>query len=43
MSRRKTPKKKERNNSDLWMYDENENNAIKKFVRRQGDHKYYLI
>ena len=43
VSKRKIPKRKERNDGDLWIYDENVNDAIKKFVKTQGDRKYYLM
>ena len=39
---RKISKKKESDNGDLWIYDEDVNDIIKKFVKTQNDHKYYL-
>lgn len=42
LSIRKISEKKERDDGDLWMYDEDVNDAIKKFVKTQGDCKYYL-
>ena len=39
---KKIPERKERDDGDLWMYHEDVNDAIKKFVRTQGDLKYYL-
>ena len=38
---REIPKNKERVDGDLWIYDEDVNNAIKEFARAQGDSKYY--
>lgn len=35
------PERKDRNDGDLWMYDEDVNNTIKKFARAQRDSKYY--
>lgn len=35
--------KKEKDNSDLWIYDKDINNAIKKFLKTEVDYKYYLI
>lgn len=43
MSKREIPKRKERDDGNSLMYDEDVNNAIKKFIRTQGDRKYYLI
>ena len=43
VSIREIPERKERDDGDSWMYDEDVNDAIKKFVRIQGDRKYYLI
>ena len=37
---KKISKKKEIGDSELWMYDEDVNNAIKEFARIQGDDKY---
>lgn len=43
MPKRKIPERKEKDDGDLWMYNEDMNDAIKKFVRTQCDCKYYLI
>ncbi len=37
MSKRKIPKRKEKDDGDSWMYDEDVNDAIKKFIKTQGD------
>lgn len=42
MSIRKISERKERDDGNLLMYDEDINDALKKFVRTQGDCKYYL-
>lgn len=33
--------RQDRNDEDLWLYDKDVNNAIKKFARTQKDSKYY--
>ena len=43
MSKRKILERKESDDGDSWMYDEDVNDAIKKFVKTQSDRKYYLI
>lgn len=37
---RKIPKRKDRDDADSWMYDEDVNDAIKEFAMAQGDSKY---
>lgn len=39
---RKIFERKERTDSDSWMYDVDVSDAIRKFVRTMGDSKYYL-
>ena len=41
LSIREIPEGKETEDGDLWLYDEDVNNAIKKFAKAQGDIKYY--
>lgn len=36
------PERKEREDFDSWMYDGDLNNAIREFVRTQGDSKYFF-
>lgn len=36
------PERKEREDSDSWMYDRDLNDAMREFVRTQGDRKYNL-
>lgn len=38
---REIPERKDRNDGDSWMYDDDVNDAIKVFARAQGDSKYY--
>ena len=40
METRKIPERKHRDDNDLWMYDEDVNDAIKEFARAQRDNKY---
>ena len=40
MKTRKILERKDRDNDDSWIYDEDVNNAIKKFARVQKDSKY---
>ncbi len=37
---REIPGKKEREDSDSWMYDGDLNDTMRKFVKTQGDRKY---
>lgn len=39
---RKISKRKKRDDDDLYIYDKDVNNTIKKFVKTQDNHKYYL-
>lgn len=41
VSIREIPERKEREDGDSWLYDEDINDAIRKFARAQGDSKYY--
>ncbi len=41
MTVKKTSKRKEIEDGDLWLYDEDVNDVIKKFARAQDDSKYY--
>lgn len=41
MSIRDIAKIKIKKDRDLWLYDENINNIIKKFAKTQKDSKYY--
>lgn len=43
MSKKKIPEKKKKDDGDLWIYDEDINDVIKKIVKAQGNRKYYLI
>ena len=36
------PEKKERDNYDLWIYDGDLNDAMRKFAVTKGDGKYYF-
>ena len=38
---REIPQRKDRNDGDSWMYNEDVNDAIKEFAKTQGDSKYY--
>ena len=40
---RKIPERKEREDSDSWIYNGDLNDAMREFVRMQGDSKYTLI
>jgi hypothetical protein len=42
LSIRKIPERKERDDGESWMYDEEVNDAIRAFARTQGDSKYYF-
>ena len=42
MSIREIPKRKERENGDLRLYDKDINNAIRKFAKTKGDSKYFI-
>lgn len=42
MSQRKILKRKGKDDSDLWMYDEDMNDSTRKFAKAQGDSKYCL-
>ena len=41
VSVREISKRKKRDDSDSWLYDEDVNNVIRKFDKAQGDSKYY--
>ena len=41
MSKREIPERKDRDDGDLWLYDEDVNDAIRKFAKAKGDSKYY--
>lgn len=41
VEKREIPERKDRNDGDLWMYDDDVNDAIKELARAQGDSKYY--
>ena len=40
MSIREIPERKEREDGNSWLHDEDVNNAIRKFAKTQGDSKY---
>ena len=40
METKKIPERKDRDDGDLWMYDEDVNDAIKEFARAQENSKY---
>ena len=42
MSVKKILERKERDDGNLWMYDEDINNMIRKFARAKDDSKYRL-
>lgn len=39
---KKISKQKKKDNGDLWIYNQDINETIKKFVKTQGDCNYYL-
>lgn len=43
VSKKEISEKKERDDGNLWIYNKDVNDAIKKFIRTQSDCKYYLI
>ncbi len=42
MSQQEIPEKKERDDYNLWMYDGDLNDAMRKFAGTQGDSEYCL-
>ena len=42
MSLRKIPERKEKDDSDSWIYDEYVNDSIRKFTKTQENSKYCL-
>ena len=43
MNIKKVSKRKKREYGGFWLYDENVNNAIKKFARAKNDSKYHYF